>query len=243
MSALLVSAVAWSAALLLVWPPPRRQYRRPRRRRAEEQRRVLEPTRLARPAAGVLAAALVVVAHPLLGLAAGAVLWWLLPAVVARLDSQEDVRRRAALEQQLPMAVGLMAACLAVGAPMPRALHVVAESMADPTRALLSRAARTVELGGDPTDVAAVLAAPGSAGWEAVGAAVVRSADSGAPLAELLHDQADRAAGAWFAQASIRARSAAVASVLPLAACFLPAFLLLGVVPLVAGLFGGVTLP
>ena len=65
--------------------------------------------------------------------------------------------------------------------------------------------------------------------------AVARAAGTGAPLADsvrrLAADERERAR--WAALE--RARRAGVQAVGPLAACFLPAFVLVGVVPVVGG--------
>ena len=65
--------------------------------------------------------------------------------------------------------------------------------------------------------------------------ALARSATGAAPAA-LLRAVADDADAAARAAAEAAARRAAVTAVLPLGLCFLPAFVLLGIVPLVAGL-------
>ncbi len=244
MTGILIALSAFGLAAVLL-----RTRRAPTGRRAAGRRqgrprvRAEQPQRLARPVALIAAAALAAVAHPAVGVLCGAAMWWLLPAVVARLDTTEDVRRRAELSVQLPVAAGLLSACLSSGASLAASLGVVGESLADPAHSLLVAAARTAELGGGPDELARVLAAAGEPGWVAMGAAVLRSSTTGAPLAELLHDQADQAMHTWFAAASVRARAVAVRCVLPLALCFLPAFLLLGVAPLVAGLLGGLDLP
>jgi hypothetical protein len=70
--------------------------------------------------------------------------------------------------------------------------------------------------------------------------ACVRAAETGAPLADTLAglaaDESERLALA----AEAAARRAGVRAVGPLAVCFLPAFLLVGVVPVVAGIAAGV---
>lgn len=234
---------AWGMALLVLRPaahPYRGRRPRTARRRFGGG---LQPQRWARPAAVVGGAALAVTSHPLVGLLAGACLWWFLPAVVARLETSEDSARRVALAEQLPMAAGLLSACLAAGSPIADALATAARAMPEPAGGLLDGAARIAALGGGPLELAAVLSEAGEPGWRNLGAAVVRSAATGAPLADLLHAQADTALQSWAAAALVRARSAGVKSVLPLALCFLPAFLLLGVAPLVAGLLSGVSLP
>lgn len=229
--------VAWTALLLLRRPAPPRfaESRRPRRLRAA---RGLDPRRWARPAAVLAGGCLWAASHPLAGLLTGVALWWLLPAVVARMDTSAQAARRAVLAEQLPMAAGLLSACLSAGSTTADALATSAQAMAAPAGEVLQRAARTAILGGGPVELAAVLAEPDEPGWRSLGAALVRSSTTGAPLADVLHEQADAALQAWAARALVRARSAAVRTVLPLALCFLPSFLLLGVAPLVAGLLG-----
>ena len=63
----------------------------------------------------------------------------------------------------------------------------------------------------------------------------MRASTTGAPLAATVMAVADdeRERARWDAEAA--ARRAGVRAVGPLAACFLPAFVLIGVVPVVAG--------
>lgn len=236
-----LAAAAASGLLLLRRPRPPGMAAAPRPAGARPSRRI-DPQRWARPAALLVGAALGMASHPMVGLLAGGALWWLLPALVSRLDTSERVARRAALAQQLPMAAGLLSACLSAGSTTAHALAITAEAMADPAGDVLQRAARTAALGGGSLELAAVLAETEEPGWRSLGAALLRSSATGAPLADLLQEQADAALGSWAAAAVVRARSAAVRTVLPLALCYLPAFLVLGVAPLVAGLLGGVAL-
>jgi len=66
--------------------------------------------------------------------------------------------------------------------------------------------------------------------------AVDRATTTGAPLADTVRDVASDAREQARWQALERARRAGVQAVGPLAACFLPAFVLVGVVPVVAGI-------
>ena len=70
--------------------------------------------------------------------------------------------------------------------------------------------------------------------------AFVRSGTTGAPLAETVAAVADeqRRAARWSAEAA--ARRAGVLAVGPLAVCFLPAFVLIGVVPVILAVAGEV---
>jgi hypothetical protein len=65
--------------------------------------------------------------------------------------------------------------------------------------------------------------------------AVARATATGAPLADTVRDVASDARERARWEALERARRAGVHAVGPLAACFLPAFVLVGVVPVVAG--------
>lgn len=142
-------------------------------------------------------------------------------------------RTSAALEHDLTRAAGLLAACLDAGAAPVDAVLVVAEVLDGPGAGLLARVGCALRLGVEPaTAWSPATACAGVAGRLA--RACVRAAETGAPLAAtvaaLADDEQERAR--WRAEAA--ARRAGVRVVGPLAACFLPAFVLLGVVPVVA---------
>jgi pilus assembly protein TadC len=84
-----------------------------------------------------------------------------------------------------------------------------------------------------------LLAPGGPAPVRAFATALVRCAESGAAPAAVLRAVADDARAAARTAGEAAARRAAAAAVLPLGLCFLPAFVLAGVVPLVAGLLAG----
>ena len=142
-------------------------------------------------------------------------------------------RRVAASARELPRVADLLAACLQAGLPLPAAAaevgRVVDESTARQLRHLVVGLRSPSAGGSDRAD-----------GWWRLERAVVRAAERGAPLAdvltELAADERDRAR--WAAEEA--ARRAGVRAVGPLAACFLPAFVLVGVLPVVAGVAGTV---
>lgn len=76
-------------------------------------------------------------------------------------------------------------------------------------------------------------------GWRSISDTLITSLNSGSAVADQLVDVA------FILQSSIdteklkRIKSVAVKSVLPLGLCFLPAFILLTVIPIIAGLLGG----
>lgn len=157
------------------------------------------------------------------------------PSVLARLEPEDP--DADLLAEQLPMALDLLAACLAGGAEIGRAVSAVAEAAPDPVGGRLHRVAVFLALGAAPAEAWGALAA-GEGPAAAAARALVRSAEGGAPVAEAVHAVAERARDEARARARTRARRAGVLAVGPLGLCFLPAFLLAGVVPAVLGLAG-----
>jgi pilus assembly protein TadC len=130
----------------------------------------------------------------------------------------------------------VLAACLASGMAVSAAAAAAAESAPPGLSALLRRASDMSALGADAASAWSVTDGPHDAHCEALMRLARRSADSGTALAagvatladESRHDAADSAQAA--------AERAAVLIAAPLGACYLPAFLCLGIVPVVAGL-------
>ncbi|KOV78529.1 type II secretion system F family protein [Nocardia sp. NRRL S-836] len=121
----------------------------------------------------------------------------------------------------------LLAACLRAGLPVPTAIAAVGIEE-------LSQVAELLRLGADP--VTAWAAALNDPATGAVARAARRTARSGAALARQAAELAERTRADAVDQAEARAQRAAVAVAAPLALCFLPAFLCLGVLPVVLGL-------
>lgn len=156
------------------------------------------------------------------------------PIALGRLESQRDRQRREALERQGADAADLLAACLASGAPVAPSAAAVGRALGDPIAEPLGSLVASLSLGADPVDAwRAVGAQPGMSG---LSRAVARSLESGAPLTTTLPGIADDLRRSSRMQVEAAARAAGVRAVAPLAACFLPAFLLIGVVPIVASL-------
>lgn len=159
------------------------------------------------------------------------------PRMLGRLEPRTSRTRREHLERQAPAVADLLAATLTSGAPMRPALAAVAEAVGAPATDAIRPVVAAMELGSDPATAWQPLARDHALG--AIAAAVVRSERSGAPLATQLARIADDLRRQRQTVVESAARSAGVSAVAPLAACFLPAFLLLGVVPVVSGLASG----
>ncbi|MFC3999954.1 type II secretion system F family protein [Nocardiopsis sediminis] len=160
---------------------------------------------------------------------------------LARGASGPGERERARLVAELPMAVDLMAAGLRAGCTMPDTLAAVTQAVPGPLGALLGGVADQLRLGADPVSAWGRVAGPPDV--TAVGRAVARAADSGAPVADLLHRQAAEIRAGARDRALARSQRLGVLVVVPLGVCFLPAFVLIGVVPLAAGLISGLMTP
>jgi Flp pilus assembly protein TadB len=135
--------------------------------------------------------------------------------------------------RQLPAALDLLAACLSAGAAPERALAAVGVAFEGEVGTVLSSVARLAALGA-PVETA-WSACSADRRWAPVARAVIRAHWSGAALTDVLTHLADDRRRALRADAQAAAQRAGVRAVLPLGVCFLPAFVLVGVVPVVAG--------
>jgi pilus assembly protein TadC len=120
------------------------------------------------------------------------------------------------------------------------AAAATAPSAPGPLAGLLTRAADLLALGADPAT-----AWPNDAGLQDHNAEALlrlarRSASSGAALARGVADLADQSRHEAAATAEAAAERAGVLIAGPLGLCYLPAFLCLGIIPVVAGLAGDV---
>lgn len=138
----------------------------------------------------------------------------------------------------LPLAAGwdLLAACLRAGLPVPLAVRAVAGHLPDPVGAELRTVAERLALGADAQSAWDV---PQSSPLHKLARAARRSAHSGAGLAEVAGRAATEIRADVRSAAAARGQRAAVLITGPLGLCFLPAFLVLGVAPVVIGLASG----
>lgn len=170
------------------------------------------------------------------GILAAAGCMVVIPRALTRLESRGTRERREQWERQAPMLADLLAALLASGATVRDALQAAAAAMPEPTAQALRPVVSAIDLGADP---ASAWRTASVAAHRPIVDAIVRAHESGAPASALLARAADDIRRERRRTVEVAARSAGVRAVAPLAACFLPAFLLLGVVPVVASLAGG----
>ncbi|HEV7187489.1 MAG TPA: type II secretion system F family protein [Blastococcus sp.] len=230
------AALALGAALLL-WVP-RADGRRVSLLRPPRRRETPGPPsrrrRLALAGAGGLAVAF------LLGGSAGVLAGGVVAVAGERMlrRAAPDPRRqeRTALLRDLPAVCDLLAVCLAAGLPVSGALAAVAGADPGPVGAHLGQVAALYRLGAEPHRA-----------WEQVpdelaglGRALVRAGESGAAVVPALRALAADGRATVRHEAEAAVRRAGIALLAPLGACFLPAFVCLGVVPLVLGIAAGV---
>ncbi|MFI5715155.1 type II secretion system F family protein [Nocardia sp. NPDC051750] len=167
-------------------------------------------------------------------------------SAVARLRTDPVGGRRVVREARGPIdpvAVAtlfdLLAACLRAGLPADAAVRAVLPSCPASLAALLRRAADLLAMGADPgTAWATSAAAPPE--FEALARLARRSARSGSSLAAAVGELADEHRALVEEAATARAERAGVLIGGPLGLCFLPAFVCLGIVPVIVGLAGRV---
>jgi tight adherence protein C len=188
-----------------------------------------------RAAAAAMLAVVAAAAAPglgvvLLGLAAAGL-------VAARAARRRTVARRlAARVAAAPAVLDLLGAGLLAGLNPHLAVLRVAERAPDALREELAEAAAVLRLGGTPA--AALRAAAERTGLDELRAAAgaLEAAERwGAPPAEALAARAEALRSRARLRADAEAGRAAVRLAFPLVLCFLPAFVLLTVVPTVAG--------
>ena len=241
----MTAALALLAAAAALWPDPGRLAARRlrslgwRRSRAGPPRlRLLREERSARR--WLLAAGTALPVGLLLGgaLGAGAAVAVIVTVERAlRRSSQEGSRTSdARLLRELPVAADLLAVCLAAGIPLPAAMAAVADAVPGPLGDQLQRVAGMARLGADAG--LAWQAAP--AALEPLARTLRRSETSGARAAPALGALAADLRTSARAATDAAVQRAGVRVLAPLGLCFLPAFVCLGIVPLVIGIAGDV---
>jgi Flp pilus assembly protein TadB len=174
------------------------------------------------------------------GVLAGVVVALVSWRVLGQAESPAARRRRERLDRELPVGVQLLASCLAAGAAVGPALRVVADALPGPLGEEFRRLHHRLELGEDPRAVWRDLGEHPQ--LAALGRTLGRAHETGGSVATGIDALATDLHARARTAVEERARSVDVRAAAPLGACFLPAFVLLGVVPLVAGIFSSMQL-
>ncbi|SOB83215.1 Type II secretion system (T2SS), protein F [Streptomyces sp. 1331.2] len=160
---------------------------------------------------------------------------------LARAQTPQD--RRAAREEellvrQLPLSAELLAACLGSAALPSEAVSEVGRSVDAPMGPRLVAIGAELALGAPP-ELCWTRLGERHPALAPLGRCLIRTSVGGAPAAGLLIGLAQEQRAAAARAAHARVRRAAVLATAPLGLCFLPAFVLIGVVPVVVGLTSG----
>ena len=174
------------------------------------------------------------------GLVLGLVAAVVVHRVVGAAEPAAARREREAVRRDLPVLVLLLATSLRGGAGAATAARQVCAALPGAAAGRLGVVGDQLALGIDPERVWARLAADPE--LAPLGRALARAERTGAPVAAVVERLADDLATTARAEVEDRARAVGVRAAVPLGVCLLPAFLLLGIVPLVASLISGIRL-
>jgi pilus assembly protein TadC len=149
---------------------------------------------------------------------------------LGRLERGQDRLRLARLREQAPGGLDAIAACLDAGLPLRRGTEVVAGLSPVDLAVRLRIVVSGIGVGLSDADAWLALAADPVLGT--VARDVSRAADWGTAVSSVLTDAAQDLRRQAEVESKTRARAVGVRTVLPLTVCYLPAFILLGIVPI-----------
>jgi Flp pilus assembly protein TadB len=160
--------------------------------------------------------------------------------MIGRAEPESARRRREAVGRDLPVLVHLVAIGLRAGVDPVSALVTATAALPGPATEELGPLIAPHRLGVDPDRLwAGVAAVPG---LEPLGRTLARAGESGASVVSVIDRLAVEVGRDQRATVEDRARQVGVKAAVPLGVCLLPAFLLVGIVPVVGGLVGSLGL-
>jgi pilus assembly protein TadC len=153
---------------------------------------------------------------------------------LGRIEPGSAQRAREQRIRDLPHTLDLLAGCLSCGLPLRRAVREVAAATPGVVGEDLGLVVGLVDVG--VSERAAWLRLAERPAWTGIARDVGRAAEAGSGLQGVLARHAERARRNAQAHRQQRARTLGVRSVLPLMTCFLPAFVVIGIVPSVGSI-------
>jgi pilus assembly protein TadC len=205
-----------------------------RRNGLRDEGRRPRPAIRAAVAVAVLGVSVALVVGGAVGIGSGVVAAALAAGVVRRLEPAVARRERTRRAIELPLVLDLLAVCLRAGMPLVLALETVSEALPGPFGRDLAVVAGMQRLGSAPAEAWIGLRADPD--LAPVARAVERSAESGSRLAAAFERLAAERRSVLAVEGEARARRAGVIAMAPLGLCFLPAFVSIGIVPIVLSL-------
>jgi Flp pilus assembly protein TadB len=159
--------------------------------------------------------------------------------LVGRLNSRTR-NPTATVAPQTPLALMLLAAALRAGEPLAAAVELAAPAAGEETGKRFLAVVGLLRLGADPAQ--AWVDDESDDGWTTIARVARQSSHSGVRAASAFEQLAIELRARRRADGESRAERAAVYAVAPLGLCFLPAFVCVGIVPVVVGIVSGLGL-
>ncbi|MDR2930420.1 MAG: type II secretion system F family protein [Propionibacteriaceae bacterium] len=151
---------------------------------------------------------------------------------LGRLESSGQRQRRQAILVEIPGVLDLIQSCVRAGQPLRNATQVVVQTVGSPVGDLLSPVIRAIDVGMTDEQAWGLLVQDPVVGFCARDLA--RSSAWGTSTSDLLAGHAATLRRAGRSARLTAAKSVGVKAVIPLGLCYLPAFMLLGVAPIIA---------
>ena len=170
------------------------------------------------------------------GPSAVATAWW----AIGRAEPPGVRRARQEVRRDLPHLVLLLATALRSGMSAGDGVRLACAALPGAAATRLTTVSERLALGVDPEKVWATL--EDDSELAPLGRALARAHRTGAPVVAAVEGLGDDLERGARARVEERARQVGVRAALPLGLCLLPSFLLLGIVPLVAGLVSSMSL-
>jgi pilus assembly protein TadC len=189
----------------------------------------------------IVAIALAILIGGVPGLVLGPVLGAFGYRWLARQPTREQAAEDRRVSDDLPFAADLLAAALRAGAAPDVAARCTGKALRGPLGERLERVERSLRLGASAEEAWSYLGTAHGVGR--LVQAAVRSQHSGAAFAGSLQRVADDLRAERLVAADAAGRRSGVLIVLPLGLCFLPAFVLAGLVPVIVAVLGDVLSP
>lgn len=158
------------------------------------------------------------------------------PRVLAGVEGRRG--RLGVPSADVALAADLVAASLAAGVPLMSAASATGAAVGGPVGDLLAHASRRHGVGADPA--AALAGLTGDPATARLGRAILRATESGMSPVHVLQAAATAERGRRRTDRVSRARAAGSLAALPVGLFFLPAFVLVAVVPVVVGALSAV---
>ncbi|HEX7355840.1 MAG TPA: type II secretion system F family protein [Mycobacteriales bacterium] len=174
----------------------------------------------------------------LAGVVVGAAAAAVVPRLIARAEAPDIARARTAITADLPWVLEMLSAAIRAGTPAAQAIAAVGAAAGGELGRRLTLVHGRLVVGLPPDEAWREASVGGGDALLGVGEAFVAAAIDGSRLAERLAEQARDARATAAAAVAAGAQRVGVRAVLPLGLCFLPAFVAVGVVPVVAAALG-----